>query len=68
MNVIRISIRITIPTSLHAHLIGIQNRKIHIIQWPITPETGSVAVGPLLQLVVVANICEIHRQLALLTT
>jgi hypothetical protein len=56
MNVVSISIRIAIPTSLHAHLIGIKNREIHIVQRPITPETGSVAVGSLLQLVVVTDV------------
>lgn len=58
MNIIRISIRIAIPASLHPNLVGIQNREVHIVERPITPETRGIAVRPLLQLVVVADVCD----------
>lgn len=56
MNVVAISIRTAIPASLHAYLISIENREVHSVQRPITPETRCIAVGPLFQLVVSADV------------
>lgn len=56
MNVIGISVGIAVPAGLHADLVGIKNCEVLLSQRSVTPETRSVTVRSLFQLIVGADV------------